>query len=85
MKPRIMVDEDDYREAAAYASDYFTDKWGLLDAERFKTLVPVPWCSEHDERMLSRGLDPPWQCTRGFHAMRPCQLEPQQVYRIGQP
>ncbi len=32
------VSEDDYREAASYAPDYFTEKWGLLDEDRFKTL-----------------------------------------------
>ena len=45
-----MVDEDDYREAASYASKYFTEKWGLLDGERFKTLTPIGWLDPGSKR-----------------------------------
>ncbi len=44
---RIVVDADDYNEAVGYASDYFIDKWGLKDSDRYERLRSIPWCKTH--------------------------------------
>ena len=64
-----------------------------LDAGRFKTLVPIPWCSEHHAPFEDAMIDAKTICGYAFWAdcagrtfTKPCQIEkPQRVYRIGVP
>ena len=66
--------------------DYGThEALGCMDCQAKGTVemvgIPIPWCSEHDEQMTDTHLD----IFARYFGVNRCVLEPQQVYRIGQP